>query len=66
MEGFIAYEYADRFSSALEDLVGWYSSGTLRLMEEVVHGFDSLPRCLNRVFEGKHTGKLVIQIAPWS
>jgi NADPH-dependent curcumin reductase CurA len=62
MEGFIAYEYAERFRHALDELVTWYAQGQLRLREEIVEGFDSLPECLNRVFRGGNLGKLIIKI----
>lgn len=62
MEGFIAYEYAPRFRSALDELLTWYSQGQLKLNEEIVDGFDTLPECLNRVFTGGNFGKLVIRI----
>ncbi len=52
MEGFIAYEYAERFRDALDELVAWYGEGQLKLQEEIVDGFNSLPECLNRVFVG--------------
>lgn len=62
MEGFIAYEYAERFRHALDELLTWHTQGQLRLQEEIVEGFDSLPECLNRVFTGGNLGKLIIRI----
>jgi NADPH-dependent curcumin reductase CurA len=64
MEGFIAYEYADRFRSALDELLSWYALGQLKFKEEIVDGFDSLPECLNRVFTGGNLGKLIIRVDP--
>jgi NADPH-dependent curcumin reductase CurA len=36
----------------------------LKLQEEIVDGFDSLPACLNRVFTGGNLGKLIIRLEP--
>ena len=62
MEGFIVLEYASQFRGALDELLVWYSGGHLKLREEIVERFDSLPECLNRVFSGGNFGKLIIRI----
>lgn len=62
MEGFIAYEYAAQFRKALDQLLAWYTQGQLKLQEEIVDGFHSLPVCLNRLFTGGNLGKLIIRL----
>jgi len=63
MEGFIAYEYRDRFPAALAELTGWYRSGRLTLRQDLVTGLEAFPGTLERLFTGGNFGKLVLKIA---
>lgn len=62
MEGFIVYEYADRFSEATAHLGALVRSGDLVLIDQIETGIERFPDLLNRVFSGEKTGKLVLQI----
>jgi NADPH-dependent curcumin reductase CurA len=62
MEGFIVYEYVDRFPEATEKLGALLRSGDLVLIDQVEAGIERFPELLNRVFSGDKTGKLVLQI----
>lgn len=64
MQGFLVFDYADRFRSATEELAGWISEGKLRTREDVVVGsVRDFPDTLLRLFRGENTGKLVLQIS---
>jgi NADPH-dependent curcumin reductase CurA len=64
MEGFVVFDYADRYAGAAAELVGWLREGRLRSREDVVRGgVADFPDTLLRLFRGENTGKLVLQIA---
>ena len=63
MEGFLVFDYADRYPEATAALAGWLREGKLRSREDVVKGsVGDFPATLLRLFRGENTGKLVLQI----
>ncbi len=63
MEGFLVFDYADRYPEATAALAGWLRDGKLRSREDVVRGsVADFPDTLLRLFRGENTGKLVLQI----
>jgi NADPH-dependent curcumin reductase CurA len=64
MQGFLVFDFADRYGEALQDLAGWISSGKLKVKEQVVQGtIDDFPATLQMLFRGENTGKLVLELA---
>ncbi len=63
MAGFIVFDYADRYSEALDDLAQWYESGALKSSEEIMDGLDSFPEALQRLFGGDKIGKLLVRVS---
>ncbi|MCW8835592.1 MAG: NADP-dependent oxidoreductase [Rhodospirillales bacterium] len=63
MEGFIIFDYADRFAEADAALADWHKDGRLKIAEDIVDGLDEAPRAINRLFDGTNTGKLIVRIA---
>ena len=63
MEGFIVFDYADRYADAATEMAGWLKAGHLRSREDVLTGgVADFPDTLLRLFHGENTGKLVLQI----
>ncbi|WP_308280355.1 NADP-dependent oxidoreductase [Pseudonocardia abyssalis] len=63
MEGFVVFDYADRYADAAVELGGWLREGRLRSREDVVRGgVADFPDTLLRLFRGENTGKLILQI----
>ena len=63
MTGFVVFDYADRYPEALADLSRWVAEGRLHSVEDTVSGdIASFPDMLARLFSGKNTGKLVLQL----
>lgn len=62
VRGFLAFDYQDQ-ARAVKDLVGWVVSGKIKAGETVTDGLENAPLVLNRLFDGSHTGKLVLRVA---
>jgi NADPH-dependent curcumin reductase CurA len=63
MEGFLVFDYADRYPQAAAEMAGWLREGKLRSAEDVVTGsVADFGDTLLRLFRGANTGKLVLQI----
>ncbi len=64
MEGFIVFDYADRYGEAVAEMAGWLRDGSLRSCEDVVTGsVTDFPEVFLRLFRGENIGKLILQIA---
>jgi NADPH-dependent curcumin reductase CurA len=63
MEGFVVFDYADRYMEAGAEMAGWMSEGKLKSREDVVEGFETFPETLQKLFTGDNIGKLVLKIA---
>lgn len=64
MEGFVVFDYADRYAEATKEMAGWLSQGRLVSAETVVEGgVREFPSALLQLFSGGNTGKLVLHVA---
>jgi NADPH-dependent curcumin reductase CurA len=63
MQGFLVFDYADRYPEAMADIAGWLRAGSLRSHEDIVDGLQSFPDALLRLFRGQNLGKLMIRVA---
>ncbi|MBC6445720.1 NADP-dependent oxidoreductase [Actinokineospora sp. HBU206404] len=64
MEGFVVFDYANRFREAAKELAGWIAEGKLVAREDIVDGgVDAFPATLNKLFGGENTGKLILRLA---
>ncbi len=63
MEGFVVFDYADRYAEAAREMAGWMRDGKLISREHVVKGFETFPETLLKLFAGENVGKLVLQVA---
>ncbi|MEG1587442.1 MAG: NADP-dependent oxidoreductase, partial [Bacteroidales bacterium] len=62
MKGFIVSDYKDSFHDGMLELLKWYKQGMLQGHETIVQGFDKLPETFISLFDGKNTGKLIVQL----
>jgi hypothetical protein len=63
IEGFLVFDYADRFPEALADLSKWISEGRITRKYHVVEGLEEAPESLPLLFSGGNTGKLVVHVS---
>jgi NADPH-dependent curcumin reductase CurA len=64
MEGFVIFDYTDRFPQAIAELAGYIRDGRLKSKEDIVEGGVAVfPQTLNKLFAGENFGKLVLRVA---
>ncbi len=64
MEGFVVFDYAERFPQAIAELAGYIKDGRLKSKEDIVEGgVAAFPQTLNKLFAGENFGKLVLRVA---
>lgn len=62
MEGFIAFDWVDRFPEAGAQLGQWVAEGKLKHFEHFFDGWDAAVDALNALFTGTNTGKVILRI----
>jgi hypothetical protein len=62
MQGFIVFEYHDRYPEARAWLAAQLRTRRLQQKLHVVDGLDEAPRALGMLFRGENTGKLVVRV----
>ncbi len=64
MTGFVVSDYGDRLAEGARDMGGWLAAGKLKSFEDIATGgVTAFPETLLRLFEGRNTGKLVLEVA---
>ncbi|MBT2302061.1 NADP-dependent oxidoreductase [Variovorax paradoxus] len=64
MRGILVRDFAPRALEAATVMGGWLASGQLKAREDVVVGLEHFPETFQRLFDGSHNGKLMLQVAP--
>jgi NADPH-dependent curcumin reductase CurA len=62
VEGFLVLDYVDRAQEAVVALAQWLAEGKIRYRVEVVEGLEQAPRAVNKLFDGSHSGKLIVKV----
>jgi NADPH-dependent curcumin reductase CurA len=64
MRGFFIYDLAADFPRAERRMAQWIAEGRMRPMEDVLEGFEQVPRALMRLYDGLNTGKQIVRLDP--
>ena len=62
MEGFVVFNYADRYAEGMRDMATWLGEGRLKSREDVVEGIEKFPETLLKLFSGENFGKLMMKV----
>jgi hypothetical protein len=63
VQGFIVFDFAERYGEALADLGRWHQEGRVKFREDVREGgIDAFPETLNLLYTGGNFGKLVLKL----
>jgi NADPH-dependent curcumin reductase CurA len=63
VEGFLVYQFADRFEAALLQLSTWLRQNKIRYREEVVVGLENAPRAFIGMLQGRNIGKQLVKLS---
>jgi len=65
MKGFIVFDFAKKYPTALQELASWLSQGKLKRKEHIVPGgLEGAPKALVDLYAGVNTGKMMVEVAP--
>ena len=63
MQGFIVIDYLARAEEAYTALADWVSAGEIAWRDDIQQGFENIPATLQRLFDGRNTGKQLLKLA---
>jgi NADPH-dependent curcumin reductase CurA len=62
VQGFLVFDYVARYGLALEQLAQWVRSGQIKYHEDIIEGFENMPRALIGLFRGENLGKRLVKV----
>ena len=62
VQGFLVSDYAARFGQAIPEMAGWIRSGQIKYKEDIVEGFENLPKAFIGLLQGENTGKRIVKV----
>lgn len=63
VEGFLVFQFKERYAEGLRDLAAWFREGKLKNREQVAHGIENAPRAFIGMLQGENIGKQLVQLA---
>jgi NADPH-dependent curcumin reductase CurA len=64
MQGFVVFDYWERFPAAREKLFAWHKAGQLHNCQDEEQGLEKMPDCLASLFTGANRGIKLCRVAP--
>lgn len=61
-EGFLVFQFADRYDEALRQMAQWLREGKLKYRETIVEGIENAPRAFIGMLKGENIGKQLVKI----
>lgn len=63
LQGFVIFDYAERYAEARKNISQWIDNGSLKLPEFVCDGdIEDFPSAFKKLFEGKNFGKMLLKL----
>lgn len=64
MQGFLIFDYLDRYPEGLQALTEWVKAGLINYREDILEGIEHAPDSIAGLYRGENLGKRLIRIAP--
>ena len=63
MQGFLVFDWAQRYTEARQQLESWLDSGELVAWQDEFEGLESAPRALVDLLAGGNVGTRIVRVA---
>ena len=63
MQGFLIFDYVDRYPEGLKMLADWIRAGLIHYREDILEGIEQAPGAIAGLYRGENLGKRLIRIA---
>jgi NADPH-dependent curcumin reductase CurA len=62
-EGFLVFQFADRYPEGLRQMAQWVKEGKLKYKEDLEHGIENTPRAFMAMLQGRNVGKQLVKVS---
>lgn len=62
IQGFLLFDYQDRFQEARKALARWLDTGQITYREHILEGIEFAPGSIKQLYDGANDGKLLIRL----
>jgi NADPH-dependent curcumin reductase CurA len=62
IEGFLVFDYLERYDEGLAALAGWIADGRLHYREDITDGLENAPAAFRGMLEGANFGKQLVRV----
>ncbi len=62
IEGFLLFDFADRYDEGRRQLADWAKAGRLRHREDILDGIEQMPRAFLRLLRSENFGKQLVRL----
>lgn len=63
-QGFLVFDYADRYPEGLAQLAQWVKQGKIQFRERIAEGIDNAPKAFLEMMQGRNIGKQLVRLSP--
>ena len=63
LEGFLLFDYVDRYDEGLAALAAWVEAGRIRHREDIVEGLENTPAAFLRLLNSENFGKQLVKVS---
>lgn len=64
IQGFIMFDFVDRYEEALADIRQWFKDGKLNYREDIADGLENAAAALAGLYTGNNRGRQLIRVRP--
>ena len=62
MQGFLYFDYAKKFKSAMMEMQGLMNEGKLKARIDMQYGIEECPNALKKLLLGENNGKVMVKV----
>ncbi|MGB3774064.1 MAG: NADP-dependent oxidoreductase [Leeuwenhoekiella sp.] len=62
MQGFTLGDFKSEFETGTKQLAAWLQEDKITHKETIVEGFENIPQAFINLFDGKNTGKMIVEV----
>jgi NADPH-dependent curcumin reductase CurA len=62
-EGFLVFQYADRYPEGIAQMAQWLREGKLKYKEDIEEGIENTPRAFIGMLKGRNVGKQLVKVS---
>jgi NADPH:quinone reductase len=63
VEGFLVFQFRDRFPEAMAQMAGWLREGKMKYREHIAEGIENAPAAFIGMLQGANTGKQLVRLS---